>query len=92
MLAACACLVTACAGSRGSSEGPRITSLDSGLTEPCAQGSVPPDKDLSQAEIERYWRRDRISLRNCRLRHKALVDEVEKLHKGLEGRAPAKRK
>jgi len=63
MLIACALALTGCGGSTAS--GIRLTAADAALTQPCRQPVRLPERELTQVDIERYWRIDRAALVRC---------------------------
>lgn len=46
------------------------------LTAPCAAPVTIPERNISGAEVEIGWGRDRAALRDCAQRHAALVKAV----------------
>ncbi|QIG69461.1 hypothetical protein EVB79_091 [Rhizobium phage RHph_N3_13] len=52
--------------------------IDSKIKEYCNLPVLLPERELTQAEVEAYWGVDRIDLKLCYEKHKALV----KLHEG----------
>lgn len=78
-LPALACLLTACGGSTAfdrlaaTTAGVDVRAPDSALTAPCPGPAALPARALTQAEVERYWGRDRAGLAVCRDRHSGLV-------------------
>jgi len=65
-------LVVGCKGSTGSVK-PETSMLRS-----CALPASLPDRDLTQAEVERFWIRDRQNLINCGVSKKALVNWLKR--------------
>lgn len=65
MLVASALALAACSGSIVSTDGTKLTAADSSVTGPCARPVKLPNRDLSQADVERYWSRDRANLVRC---------------------------
>lgn len=69
MPTACLCLLAACGGSTYGD----VPLPGDRLLEPCAAPAVLPDRALTQAEVERWWGRDRTTLRDCAGRQALLV-------------------
>ncbi|MBK5928583.1 hypothetical protein [Rhodobaculum claviforme] len=44
------------------------------LVAPCAAPVALPDRDATQAEVERWWGADRAALGDCAARHALLAD------------------
>ena len=44
------------------------------LVEPCQPALNLPARDITQAEVERFWRADRARLAACREKHQGMVD------------------
>ena len=65
MLAASALALAACKGSIISTDRTRLTAADSSITGPCARPVRLPERKLSQADVEKYWSRDRANLVRC---------------------------
>lgn len=65
MLAASALVLTACAGSTKFTDGVTLTAADASITGPCNRPVKLPNRDLSQADVEKYWSRDRANLVRC---------------------------
>jgi hypothetical protein len=64
---------TACAGSTPFAKAPQLAAPDRELTRDCADPTVLPDRELTQAEVERYWGEDRFRLAVCRDRNRGLL-------------------
>lgn len=64
--------LTACAGSTGAD----LPAAPVALSAPCVLPQSLPPRDLTQAEVERLWGRDRGALRDCSARHGLLVTFV----------------
>ena len=67
-------LLSACVWSSGST--PSVEPPPS-QTQPCREAVELPERDLAAGEVERFWLTDRLSLRECRTRHQALVDAIQ---------------
>lgn len=65
MLIVSALVLTACAGSTKYTDGPTLTGADSSITGPCNRPVKLPNRALSQADVEKYWSRDRANLVKC---------------------------
>lgn len=74
--------LTACAGSTGSVK-PVLSAPDSYLTQDCPRPLALPERDITQAEAEKFWRQDRYRLVFCAQIHKGLVDFIEDRDKRL---------
>ena len=74
MLIAAPLALTACLGSTGA-DVPRPAPPPS-VTAPCAVPVRLPERELTQAEVERFWGRDRSALRACGDQVKALAEWV----------------
>lgn len=68
-------VLTACAGSTPS--GARLDPPPPSLSEPCQWAVALPAGDMSQAQVERFWRTDRARLASCRDKHDGLVRWAE---------------
>jgi hypothetical protein len=62
--------VTACAGSTPFVKAPELAVVDPNLAKDCDGPTIIPDRELTQAEAERYWAQDRFRLVVCRDRHR----------------------
>jgi hypothetical protein len=69
-LAASLCLLAACSGSAPA----RPVAPPPSLTVPCAEPVRLGARDMTQAEVETAWGRDRTALRTCGDQHAALAD------------------
>jgi hypothetical protein len=69
MLAGLLFPLAACSGSTPARPVPPPPSL----TAPCAEPVWLPARDMTQAEVETFWGRDRTALRECGDKHAALV-------------------
>lgn len=87
MLAGLALAVTACAGSEGSGKttAPVFGSIPPKLKQACAKPGELPDRDLTQAEVESYWGKDRAALVNCGNGKRGLVKFVEDRDRRIGG-------
>lgn len=65
MLAASVCLLQACAASPSSSVGVDLPALPSRLVSVSCKPVVLPDRDVTRAEVEKLWARDRARLSAC---------------------------
>ena len=70
---ALAFLLTACAGSTKPAKPGLVVQPDSRLTQSCKRPVKLPEKELSQKEVETFWRKDRVALINCGVSKDALV-------------------
>jgi hypothetical protein len=70
MLAGLLFPLAACSGSMPARPVPPPPSL----AVPCAEPVRLPARDMTQAEVETAWGRDRTALRDCREKHAALVE------------------
>jgi len=78
-----ASLVTACAGSAPSSKARiELKPLPAELTN-CADPSELPDRGLTQAEVEKFWGRDIVSLKTCKSNVRTISKHYENLQKKL---------
>jgi hypothetical protein len=59
-----------------SADGPTLAAPPASLLAACPDPVAIPRRDLTGAEIEVFWGRDRTALRTCAQRHGALVKEV----------------
>lgn len=50
-------------------------SVPSSSKVPCEDPVALPDRDLTEQETTRYWKKDRTSLEECEIRRKAAVGE-----------------
>ena len=66
-------LLAAC----GASTGADLATPPDGLRAPCPAPSALPARDMTQAEVEIAWGRDRDALRDCAERHALLVEFIE---------------
>lgn len=82
MLIAVLSTLTACGGSIGSVEPPKLTPPPAGLTDPCQRPSLLPDRELTQEEVEFFWINDRERLVRCGYQLQQLVD----FYKDRDGR------
>ncbi|WBC28301.1 hypothetical protein DPMD02_36 [Desulfofustis phage LS06-2018-MD02] len=78
MLIAPLLVLTACAGSMPSAD--LDVSLPApSLTQPCRPPLRLPEREVTQAEAEGYWLRDRRSLVDCASRHQGLTQWVQEV-------------
>ena len=70
MLIALPCLLGAC----GASTPVDVPPPPAEMVSRCAAPLSLPARDATQAEVERWWGRDRAALRDCADRHAALSD------------------
>jgi len=77
--------LTACAASTPSIENLRIDPPPASLVIPCNRAVRLPDRELTQAEVERFWIRDRQRLAECRSRHGGLVEWSRDVTSSVEG-------
>lgn len=63
------CLLAACSGSAPADLAPPPAAV----IAPCDAPLALPRRDATQAEVERWWGRDRSALRACRARHALLA-------------------
>ena len=56
-------------------EAPQIV-LPPGLSEPCGEPVKLPERAITQAETETWWGSDRIALRRCSAKHRAVIDHL----------------
>lgn len=74
MLVALLSVLTACADSiQSSSEPPILTAAPAELRGICAQPVPLPERELTQAEVEEFWLRDRAALVECGVTKAALL-------------------
>lgn len=66
-------LLAACAASTPGD----IAAPPEALMAPCAAPLRLPQRDATQAEVERWWGHDRSALRDCAARHGLLIDWAE---------------
>jgi hypothetical protein len=85
-------LLPGCASTRSALDAKRPAELatpaaqpPSGLERPCAAPVRLAGKPMSAGEVERHWGKDRVSLAECKARHKALADWRRKRDAGLAG-------
>lgn len=78
MLVAALFLLTACLGSGRPVVEPPPAPPPS-LIEPCDLAVAIPARDVTQDEVERWWRADRVRLARCAGKHQGLVDWAEKV-------------
>ena len=71
-------VLAACSDSIGSVEPPVLADPPEGLTESCPRPILLPERELIQAEVERYWINDRSNLIGCGLQLQALIDFYKK--------------
>ena len=74
MLAALPLAVTACAGSTKSGN----VKPELAVTQKCKLPVSLPDRDLTQAEVEKFWMRDRKALLECGVTKESLVKWLKK--------------
>jgi len=68
-------ILGACAASiQSSTEPPRLVDAPARLQEACAKPLRLPDRELTQADVEKYWLRDRQALLACGMTKQALLD------------------
>lgn len=72
MLGGALLALTACVGSTAS--GARLEAPPPSLTQPCQPAVDLPMRDLTQADVEQFWRADRARISACREKHQAMVD------------------
>lgn len=81
-------LLQACAASiQSSTEPPRLAEAPSELTGACATPVRLPERELSQAEVEEFWLRDRQALIDCGLTKEALLAFYQNRDALLRGEA-----
>jgi hypothetical protein len=87
MLLGLALAVTACAGSGGSGKTtpPQFGAIPPKYKKACAKPGELPDRDLTQAEVERYWGKDRAGLINCAATKQGLVKFIEDRDRRIGG-------
>jgi hypothetical protein len=78
--------VTACAGSTPSIEPPKLAAVDRELAKDCDNPTILPDRELTQAEAERYWAQDRFKLVVCRDRHRETIRFFTFRDNGITGK------
>lgn len=76
-------VATACAGSTPFAKAPQLEPVAPELAADCDDPTKLPDRELTQAEAERYWRQDRYRLAVCRDRHRATLRFFELRDDGL---------
>lgn len=67
-----------CAGSTPSGN-IRVDGPSPSLTQPCESPIILPERELRQAEAERFWLRDRRNLVECKSKNEGLVNYVNEL-------------
>lgn len=78
--------LTACADSiQSSTEAPRLNDAPAALTQDCSRPVRIPDRELTQAEVEELWLRDREALIACGLNRAALQEFYENRDALLRG-------
>lgn len=77
--------LTGCGVSTASVKDLNIPRPNVTLITPTPEGTLIPEKELSQSETEKYWGRDRQSLLVCRMTHKGLADYTTSILDQLEG-------
>ena len=77
MLIAALSALAACGASTPSVEDIDLRPPDAEVTQPCAAATALPHRELTQAEAERAWIRDRAALAECRGRHGLAVEWIE---------------
>ena len=65
-------LLTACVGSTVS--GAKLEPPPPSLVQPCQAAVALPARDITQTEVERWWRSDRARLAACRDKHQGLAE------------------
>lgn len=85
MLLALVSPIAACNVSTVSTK-PNISVIDTSLTGKCFDPVRLPDRELNQAEVERYWGVDRGHLVSCRNKHGRLVKAIEFRDNKLSGK------
>lgn len=75
---------TGCAVSTNSGK-PILIAPDATLTRICERPVLLPDRGLTQAEVEAFWRSDRARLLDCRARHEALAAYIADRDARLSG-------
>jgi len=76
--------LTACAGSMPSA-GIDVDPPAPSLTQPCRSPVRLPEREVTQAEAENYWLRDRRSLVDCASRHNGLTQWAQETVGTIEG-------
>jgi hypothetical protein len=79
--------LTACGGSTAYTEGPRLARADHAITRPCDPPVKIPERDLTRAQVERYWSIDRARLVRCRGEKHELVRYYDDLFRRLAKRS-----
>ena len=87
MLLAVLLALPACGGLTPSliNEGPRLNDAPDELHNPCAKPLRLPERELTQAEVESFWLRDRENLIACGLDKEALLEFYLTRDAGLRG-------
>lgn len=76
-------LLAGCSQSSGFGKGVPLTTADAAITQPCRRPVAIPDRAITQAEAERYWRVDRASLVRCGAEKREVVRYYENLFKRI---------
>ena len=81
-------VLTACAGSTRSNNNLQgvLTPAPAELVVPCASPITLPERELTQAEVERYWLKDRKNLVICKRQKDGVVKYYEKRDKIIQGK------
>lgn len=83
-------VLAACGDSiRSSNEPPVLTEAPPELTGICAQPVPLPERELTQAEVEEYWLRDRAALVECGVTKAALLRYYRNRDALLTGSGPS---
>lgn len=83
-------VLTACADSiQSSNKPPVLEPAPQELTGACPQPVVLPERELTQAEVEGYWLRDRAALIECGVTKAALLRYYRDRDAGITGSAPS---
>lgn len=77
--------LTACAASTPSIKQLHVDAPPASLVQPCRSPVGIPERQLTQADVENYWLRDRRSLVDCRSRHNGLAGWAQETIQTLEG-------
>ena len=72
--------LTACGASTVFVEEIDLRPPDTALTEPCREARALSAEAMTQAQVERAWIADRISLRDCRARHGLAAEWIHATH------------
>ena len=67
-------MLTACSGSIGSVEPPKLANPPEAFTKECPRPVLLPDGPLTQSEVEDLWIQDRNHLISCGMQLQALID------------------